>query len=235
METSSIEVEEKKTNNDENLSVSNEASLETKNVDDEWIWVEGYKGMDENMICRDFQFEIGKTYTYEGAVRLCYSGFHFCLNLDNVFDYYGLDFKNRYFKVRGLVKKTDADKAASAQKYHKYGYRLNNDDSKLSSKQIEIIEELTYDDLKERISYQYPFVENQNDYDICINTSYEIFARNKFLELMKELGFSEAFSIAMMDNYKIAIKKVKTIRALKEEGLSKDMLVYLTINQFSKD
>ena len=49
--------------------------------------MDGYKGFDENLKCRGYQFEIGETYEESKAV-LCQSGFHFCKYPLAVFDYY---------------------------------------------------------------------------------------------------------------------------------------------------
>lgn len=49
--------------------------------------MKGYKGFDADLKCRDFQYEIGKTYEREEA-ELCKSGFHFCEAPLDVFSYY---------------------------------------------------------------------------------------------------------------------------------------------------
>ena len=46
-----------------------------------------YKGFDENLKCRDFQYEIGKEYEETNA-KLCETGFHACENPIDVFGYY---------------------------------------------------------------------------------------------------------------------------------------------------
>lgn len=49
------------------------------------------KGFDKDLKCRDFQYEIGKSYHHEGEVKICNSGFHAINNQEsplNVFDFY---------------------------------------------------------------------------------------------------------------------------------------------------
>ena len=52
--------------------------------------VKGFKGFNQDFTCRGFQYEIGKTYEYNGEIELCSSGFHFCRKLQDVHQFYDL-------------------------------------------------------------------------------------------------------------------------------------------------
>lgn len=47
--------------------------------------IKGYKMFNADWTCRDFKYEIGKTYTYERPISLCDEGFHFCKELTQCF------------------------------------------------------------------------------------------------------------------------------------------------------
>ena len=54
--------------------------------------MKAYKGLikhdDGTLWCRDMQYEVGKTYTYDGEINLCKSGFHACHELCQVWQFY---------------------------------------------------------------------------------------------------------------------------------------------------
>ena len=50
--------------------------------------VTAYKAFDNAWKCRDFQYEVGKTYKHSGKARLCNSGFHACLVPFDCWGYY---------------------------------------------------------------------------------------------------------------------------------------------------
>ena len=64
----------------------------------------GYKMMESDMTCRGFKYEIGKEYTLEDEMKICYKGFHFCKNpFDCLFYYNNIKSDKRLF----LVEATD--------------------------------------------------------------------------------------------------------------------------------
>ena len=73
------------------------------------IEVIAYKGIELDMSCIDFQYEIGKTYKTDKA-ELWKCGFHACLNPLDVLDYF-LEESSRYYKVKlsGEITKCDFD------------------------------------------------------------------------------------------------------------------------------
>ena len=91
-----------------------------------------YKGFNADWTCRGFAYEIGKTYTHDGDVYACHSGFHACEHPLDVFGYYppGL---SRYAEVT-LAGKTHGD----------------GSDTKLAAAKITINVELSIGDLVKR-------------------------------------------------------------------------------------
>jgi hypothetical protein len=79
--------------------------------------VTAWKGMDKNLQCLGFQFEVGKTYTHEGSVAACSSGFHACRNPMDVWSYYPLGDGNRFFRVQlsGKTSEHDGDTKIAAE------------------------------------------------------------------------------------------------------------------------
>ena len=122
---------------------------------DEWVWITGYKGTGKDMKCKnDFQYELGKTYVMpEGeAVAACESGFHMCMKLEDVYNYYRIGSGNRFFECRALVRKSDLEKYGTvvSDLYASfYAYITRNDViiDKLAAKSIELTRELSVDEI----------------------------------------------------------------------------------------
>ena len=93
---------------------------------EEWIWIDGFKGTDSEMKCRDYQFKIGETFTVsdEKEVKLCEYGFHLCAALNDVFKYYPIGNNNRFFKVKALVRKEDYDNLGPMYFTGTYGLKM---------------------------------------------------------------------------------------------------------------
>ena len=79
--------------------------------------VNGYKGTDKDMKCRDYQFELNSIH-YSQHRKMCSSGFHFCKDAANVQRYYDIrDEKmgNRLFEVAAYGDiESDGDKSVTS-------------------------------------------------------------------------------------------------------------------------
>ena len=84
-----------------------------------------YKGFDKDLKCRNFQYEIGKTYE-EPTAELCEKGFHACEYPLDVFGYYAPGDVSRYCEV-------DLDDVSD---------KKSNEDSKRCGKKIAIKAEI---------------------------------------------------------------------------------------------
>ena len=72
--------------------------------------VTAYKAFNADWTCRDFQYEVGKTYTHDGPVSPCNSGFHACTHPLDVLAYYpAAGSKFAIVSVGGHVTENDGD------------------------------------------------------------------------------------------------------------------------------
>lgn len=99
-------------------------------VEQEYIWVDAYKGTDANMVCKGKQYRMNVEDHYSGKVALGSKGYHVCTDLKHCFNTYDYNFRNRFFKVKALVKAKD------------YQYR-NPNNTTLVAKAIKFVEEIT--------------------------------------------------------------------------------------------
>ena len=101
-------------------------------VEQEWIWVDAYKGTDANMVCKGKQYRMNVEDTYGDKIALGKKGYHVCTDLKHCFNTYDYNFQNRFFKVKALVKATD------------YQHR-NPNNTTLVAKAIKFVQEITND------------------------------------------------------------------------------------------
>ena len=203
---------------------------EPEELKEEWIWVEGYKGVDMNMQgYGEFQYELCIEYSIDGEVKECYNGFHFSKNLVDTFHYRDC-LNNRFFKVKGLVKASDVAL---------YGKRMSCGDvfsylnspvkDKLVAKKIILTEEITdSEEMLTHIKRSYSEIQTVNDVEQVRLLGYEKFVQNKYIEKLSKY-FSELFVELFVErfSYHSLPYKTKEIIAYMEEGVSKDVAIYL--------
>ena len=118
-----------------------------------------YKGFDKNLKCRDYQYEIGKTFEHDGAVKVCESGFHACEYPLDVFGYYPPS--SSRFAIVKMHGETSKD----------------SDDTKIASAKITIETEIK---LPEMINRAVDWIKNKINWsdDKTSNTGYQSAATN---------------------------------------------------------
>ena len=144
-----------------------------------------YKAFDKNLRCKDFQYEIGKTYHHTGEIKICKSGFHSCLNPIDVFNYYHPAY-SRYCEVEiwGAMGK-------------------NIGDSKVVSEYIFIKKEITIEELN--LAY-INFLENENKNDIIYGNN---FSNTNDKSFIRNINNGEQFNNANSGNNNYNISKGK--------------------------
>ena len=61
--------------------------------------MKAYKVFNHDWTCRDFQYEVGKSYHCDGKIELCSNGFHACEKAVDCFNYYPFDSENHVAEV----------------------------------------------------------------------------------------------------------------------------------------
>ena len=130
--------------------------------------IKGYKGFDNNLKCRGYQYEVGKTFECDGKIECCESGFHFCENPFDVFGYYPPS-GSRYCSVEGEGE-TSKD----------------NGDSKVAVSRLHVSAEIGLKGLinagvkfiLDRVKWEEDKSTNTGDYSAATNTGYRSAATN---------------------------------------------------------
>lgn len=199
----------------------NEAIAEAKETPEEWIWVEGFKGTNKIMVCRDYQFEMHKQFDIPADEKIedCKNGFHLCLNLKDVFSYYKVGNGNRFFRVRALVRKKDVDEyfkvnnpymlvptSSSIYPWSPVGNRRD----KLAARSIQFLYEMTADeilsshkDIKEGELTSWSDELKKVAIESGIHTARKILDARELVELGYSLPFAE-FIVDECGGYEIA-------------------------------
>ena len=95
--------------------------------------MKGYKVFNKDWTCREFQYEVGKTYEMEEAPACCKRGFHFCRKLIDCFNYYDFDSENKVAEIEAMG-------------------AIDKRDSKFCTNKIKIIRELTWHEVLDLVN-----------------------------------------------------------------------------------
>ena len=92
--------------------------------------IKGYKVFNPDWTCRNFQYEVGKTFEEDVTPKCCDRGFHFCTKASDCFSYYGFNPENKVAEVLALGT-VDTE----------------SDDTKCYTNKIQIVREISWQEL----------------------------------------------------------------------------------------
>lgn len=153
------------------------------------------------MKCRDYQYELGKQYNIsdEEEIKICENGFHLCLSMRHVRNYYGVGCGNRFFKVKALVRKADVECYDKSQPVtlNSLTYYIGNPIDKLVAKSIIFTSELTQDEVltdtdANGLSKKYK--------DIAIKVNIQAAIETYQINTLVKDGYSKAFAVYLINN-----------------------------------
>ena len=187
-----------------------------------------YKGFDKDLKCRDFQYEIGKTYEEPPTAELFEKGFHACEYPLDVFGYYAPGDMSRYCEV-------DLDDVSD---------KKNNEDSKRCGKKIAVKAEIGIAGLvKAAVDFVMKNIKDENkeantgDYSASTNTGFQSASTNTgFRSASTNTGFQSASTNT--GNYSKAdvSGKESVAAALGIESKAKGVLgCWLVLAEWAKD
>lgn len=196
---------------------------------EEWIWIDGYKGTDKDMKCRDYQYELQKCFDIsdDKEVEMCEHGFHLCKELNDVFKYYTIGGNNRFFEVKALVRKKDYETYRCGCSYYfdKYGnMHATYSKNKLVAKSIIFTRELSVDEIVNSMFDVKDWAEEDKlkILEIGYDNALHIVRTRKLIEV----GYSETFAKVIANTKKFDIAYAVGT----QEGLSMDMKVWAIYN-----
>lgn len=132
--------------------------------------ITAFKVFNEDFTCREFKYEVGKSYHMDGEIVICKRGFHACKNPLNIFNYYPIfNSKIAIVKLWGVV---DLQLGMDNPNIDMY-----ND--KLCASDIYIEKELNYTDL---IQYFMNFAKTQGcESDFLMSSYCELISGKKYI------------------------------------------------------
>ena len=214
---------------------------------DDWIWVEGYKATDKNMMCRGTQYRFGEVFemSENEPVIDCQSGYHLCLKLEDVFNYYRIGDGHRFFKVRALVRKHDVAEYHTSKPKNPYekgtaqaamwdlshiSMFTYNDSvrDKLAAKAIEFMYELSVDEVFEATDKK-DWSHEEKVLTMAYDAEYAL--RHRDVGKLVSAGYSHTFAEYIAHNLtkdKIGI----ALAVASQPGLSMDVKVLTIMKGF---